>query len=152
MRRIVLSLAVMAVMTLLVSGVALALPEVVGTARDDTIKGTAKAEAIRALAGNDDIYARGGNDTVNAGRGNDRVVGGPGNDRIFGGPGNDRISGGPGNDRINTAGDQAKDAVYCGTGYDTVVANEHDRIEGTPAKAVVLQGLKTACEKVVLRP
>lgn len=142
MRRIVLSLAVMAIMTLLVSGVALALPEVVGTARDDTIKGTAKAEAIRALAGNDHIYARGGNDTVNAGRGNDRVVGGPGNDRIVGGPGSDRII---------VAGDQAKDAVYCGTGYDTVVANEHDRIEGTPAKAVVLQGLKTACEKVVLR-
>ncbi len=134
MRRIVLSLAVMAIMTLLVSGVALALPEVVGTARDDTIKGTAKAEAIRALAGNDHIYARGGNDSVNAGRGNDRVVGGPGRDRII------------------VAGDQAKDVVYCGTGYDTVIANEHDRIEGTPAKAVVLQGLKTACEKVVLRP
>jgi hypothetical protein len=143
MRRMVLSLAVMAVMTLLISGVALALPELVGTARDDTIRGTAKAEAIRALAGNDQIYARGGNDTVNAGKGSDRV---------FGGPGNDRISGGPGNDRIVVAGEQAKDTVYCGTGYDTVVANEHDRIEGSPAKAVVLQGLKTACEKVVLRP
>jgi hypothetical protein len=152
MRRVVLSLAVMAVMTLLVSGVALALPEVVGTARDDTIRGTAKAEAIRALAGNDHIYARGGNDTVNAGKGNDRVVGGPGNDRIFGGAGSDRISGGPGNDRINTAGDQAKDTVYCGTGYDTVVANRSDIIEGTPAGTVVRKGLQTACERVVLRP
>jgi hypothetical protein len=134
MRRIVLSLALVAIVSFLVCGVALALPELVGTARDDTLRGTAKAEAIRALAGQDTIYAKGGNDTVNAGAGSDTAYGGPGRDRI------------------NTASDQAKDYIYCRTGYDTLVANENDRIEGTPAKDVVLQGLATACERVALRP
>jgi hypothetical protein len=59
---------------------------------------------------------------------------------------------GPGNDHVNTAGDQANDTVYCGTGYDTLVANPHDRVGDTPASEVVQQALTTACEKVTLHP
>src|SRR5215210_7533134 len=74
-RRTFVSLVVVAAMSVLLCGVALAaLPEIVGTARDNTIRGTAKAELIRALAGNDHVNPGGGADVVKGGPGNDTIV------------------------------------------------------------------------------
>jgi hypothetical protein len=127
-RRTVLSLAVVAVMTLLACGVALAaLPELVGTARDDTIRGTDKAEIIKGLAGKDEIYARGGADVVR---------------------------GGPDNDRIVVARDTSQDDVACGKGRnDTVVADPDDRVDGVPASRAAADP-EVSCEivRVVVTP
>lgn len=112
---------------------------------------------IRGREGDDRIYGRGGDDrerdsggglhgddgddVVRGGRGNDSVYGGRGSDRVFGGPGSDSItgethnyvgpapdfiSGGEGDDFIY-AGDSTRDRIYCGLGYDTVLA---DNVQG----------------------
>ncbi len=124
MRRTMVSLAVVAAMSLLVCGVALA-AAFQGTPAADVVRGTPAIDYIDTYGGDDTITPRGGRDTVSAG---------------------------PGSDRVNTAGDQAVDRVECGRGYDTLVANEHDRVEGTPAWEVVQERLDTACERVLLRP
>ncbi len=122
MRKTVLSLAVVAAMSLLVCGVALAaLPEIVGTARDNTIRGTEKSEIIKGLAGKDEIYARGGADVV---------------------------LGGPDNDRIVVARDISDDRVSCGEGRnDTVVADPNDRVDGVPASRAAADP-EVTCENV----
>jgi hypothetical protein len=122
MRKTVLSLAVVAVMSLLVCGVAFAaLPELVGTARDDSIRGTAKAEIIKGLAGRDEIHARGGADVV---------------------------SGGPDNDTIVIARDISEDRASCGEGRnDTVVADPNDRVDGVPASRAAADP-EVTCENV----
>ncbi len=122
MRRTFVSLAVMAAMSLLVCGVALAaLPLLVGTARDDNIQGTAKAEDIRALAGKDTVYARGGADVVR---------------------------GGPDNDTIIIARDISEDRASCGEGRnDTVVADPNDRVDGVPAREAAADP-EVTCENV----
>ena len=122
MRRTVLSLAVMALMTLLACAVALAaLPELVGTARDETLLGTKKAEIIKGLAGKDEIYARGGADVVR---------------------------GGPDNDTIVIARDISEDRASCGEGRnDTVVADPEDRVDGVPASRAAADP-EVTCENV----
>ena len=123
MRRTFVSLAVMAAMSLLVCGVALAaLPELVGTARDNTIRGTAKAELIKALAGNDHVNAGGGADVVR---------------------------GGPGNDTIVISRDISEDRASCGEGRnDTVVAARNDRVDGVPASKAA--DPQVTCENVTV--
>ena len=124
MRRMLVSLAVMAAMSVLVCGVALA-AAFQGTPAADVVRGTPAIDYIDTYGGDDTITPRGGRDTVSAG---------------------------PGSDRVNTASDQAVDRVECGRGYDTLVANEHDRVEGTPAGEVMQERLDTACERILLRP
>jgi hypothetical protein len=123
-RKVLLLLAATMAVLVLISGVALA-AAFEGTPADDVVKGTPAIDYINTYGGDDTITPRGGRDTV---------------------------SSGPGNDRVNTAGDQAVDRVECGRGYDTLVANEHDRVEGTPAGQVVQERLDTACERILLRP
>ena len=120
---LLLSVATMAALVLS-SGVALA-AAFYGTPAADVVRGTPAIDYIETYAGDDTINPVGGRDTVYSG---------------------------PDNDRINTAGDQAKDTVFCGTGFDTLAANPHDRIGDTPASEVVQEALTTACEKVILRP
>ena len=122
-KKTILSLAVVvAVTTLLACGVALAaLPELVGTARDDNLQGTAKAEIIRGLAGRDEIYARGGADVV---------------------------SGGPHDDTIVIARDISEDRASCGEGRnDTVIADPNDRVDGVPASRAAADP-EVTCENV----
>lgn len=78
--------------------------------------GSTRANSYRGGPGPDVIDGRGGND---------RLFGRGGNDRITGGPGRDVIDSGPGNDRV-LARDGARDAIRCGTGRDTVVADRVD--------------------------
>ena len=122
-KMLLLTAATMAALVL-VSGVALA-AAFEGTPARDVVYGTPAADYIATYGGDDTITPRGGKDTV---------------------------SSGPGNDHVNAAGDQAKDTVYCGKGYDVLAANPYDRVGDTPASEVVQQGLTTACEKVTLRP
>ena len=114
---LLLAAATMAVLVL-VSGLALA-AAYEGTPARDVVYGTPAKDYIATYGGDDTIIPRGGRDTVYSG---------------------------PGNDHVNTAGDQAKVTVYCGTGYDTLVANPHDRVGDTPASEVVQQALTTACD------
>ena len=125
MKKTVLSLAVVAVTSLLVCGAALAaaMPELVGTARNDELRGTAKAEIIKGLAGKDEIHARGGADVVKGGLDNDRVI---------------------------VARDGSQDDVSCGKGRnDSVVADPTDRIDGVPAEQAAADPVVT-CENVTV--
>ena len=128
--------------------------KVIGTPGNDRLVGTAKNDTLLGRDGNDTLLGRGGADTINGGHGRDRLIGGPGNDRLIGGfgndrliggfgndrliggfgndrliggPGRDRLNGGPGNDRIEARGNGV-DAITCGPGRDTVIADRSDRI------------------------
>jgi hypothetical protein len=94
--------------------------EIHGTGRSDRLHGTGGGEEITGRAGHDVIAARGGKDCVRGGRQADYLKGGDGKDRISGGRGNDRIVG----------RDGKRDAIACGAGRDTLVADRRDRIAG----------------------
>jgi len=107
-----------------------------GTAKNDTLSGGGGNDTLMGGAGNDKLSGGTGNDTLdggtgndilNGGTGNDTLNGGPGNDIITGGPGEDHIFGGPGDDTIY-AKDGSKDTIDCGTGKDTVFADNKDVI------------------------
>ncbi len=72
------------------------LPEVTGTADDDTLKGSEAAEHFIAGSGNDNLLGRGGADVFDAGAGNDAIRIG---DLTFA-----SIEGGDGNDALYLAG------------------------------------------------
>lgn len=80
-----------------------------GTARADRLVGTDRADLLRGGAGDDHLLGRGGNDILVGGAGHDTIEGNAGNDRIL-------------------ARDGARDAVRCGPGRDTVVADRHDAV------------------------
>lgn len=134
----------------------------VGTEGPDTIKGTNKADFIRGLGGNDTLQGRLGNDRIYGGTGNDLVRGQPGNDTLNGGPGNDRlypqvgadkVYGARGNDRILVDGDEQRDYVFCGPGYDTVFLALNDVIffgdERIPANKIVAStNAVLSCERI----
>ena len=82
----------------------------VGGGGDDLVRGSPGADVLRGLGGHDTLFG----------------LGGP--DEIFGGPGNDRLIGGAGADMIQ-ARDALRDAVYCGGGDDTVVADRRDKVD-----------------------
>jgi RTX calcium-binding nonapeptide repeat (4 copies) len=65
--------------------------------------------------------------------------GGAGADTILGSPGTDTISGGNGNDAIDVSGDGQADTVGCGSGHDTVAADEDDVVAAD-------------CERVIAGP
>jgi Ca2+-binding RTX toxin-like protein len=86
-------------------------PDVTGTNGDDSLRGTAKADKINARAGNDWIVGLRGNDTLIGGRGRDVLYGGSGDDRLL-------------------IRDGAKDSADCGSGRDTVIADNKDGVRG----------------------
>lgn len=89
-----------------------------GTARANTLVGTAFRDVLRGLGGNDLLIGKAGADTLFGGAGNDTIDGGPGADVLDGGPGNDRVS----------ARDGQRDTIRCGTGFDTVTADNDDTV------------------------
>ena len=80
------------------------MPDINGTAGDDTLNGTAGADTINGLGGNDTINGGDGGDTLNGGDGNDVVHGDGGNDYISGSAGNDQLFGDDGDDRLEFYG------------------------------------------------
>jgi hypothetical protein len=93
-------------------------PSINGTKRPDLLRGTKGADVIKGLGGNDRLLGYGGRD---------RLYGGFGNDILVGGKGKDVISGGPGNDKIR-ARDGERDTISCGSGRNTVVADDLDAL------------------------
>jgi Ca2+-binding RTX toxin-like protein len=91
-RRTTLTLVVALVVLMATGGVALA-KTINGDNGPNTLDGTAKADVIRGYGGKDTIRPGGGVDHVYAGRGNDYV---------------------------SSIGDNARDVVNCGPGYDRV--------------------------------
>ena len=72
--------------------------EIIGDARNNTIKGVGGGDAINAGDGNDKIY--GGNNSPNMINGFDWLIGGNGNDTIYGNDGFNMLQGDAGNDVI----------------------------------------------------
>lgn len=93
-----------------------------GSAGADVLDGRAGHDRVSGLAGEDRLIGGAGNDYLLGGAGTDRLLGGAGNDRLVGGAGSDGLDGGAGNDRL-TANDKARDAISCGVGRDSVLAD-----------------------------
>lgn len=102
----------------------------IGTDDDDVIFGTRNADRISGLDGHDRLGGGGGNDRISGGDGHDVIFGGRGDDVLRGDRGQDRIAGGMGNDRIGVL-DGDDDQVFCGTGFDRVIADEDDVVSDT---------------------
>jgi len=105
-------------------------------AGNDTMWGSALDDTINGGPGDDSIIGRGGNDTIDGGDGRDRLQGSDGDDTITGGPGVDSMFGdgeytslsGFGNDTL-LARDGEIDALSCGFGADSVVADAGDTFD-----------------------
>jgi len=139
MRRTAILVGAMAMLIVLVGGVALArsisCPNkdnrlCVGTNQADTMAGANRMDTIKARGGNDTVTARGGKDIVNGGDGGDFLDGGTGNDTLAESPGPDRYGflTDWGQDRITGDGDQLplrdNDGLCfaCGTGVNAPLA------------------------------
>ena len=93
----------------------------------DRINGGSSSDVISAGSSGDRVAGDQGNDRISGNSGNDRLTGNSGNDRLSGGAGADRLSGGSGNDRLSGR-DGRRDAISCGRGRDSVVADRVDRV------------------------
>lgn len=135
MRRLVVLMAVLAAVTAVAGGTALAAtlacnggrcvggngPDTMyGSAIRDQIYGRGGGDYVRGSASVDFLDGGGGNDELLGGQDGDTVNGVAGNDLIAGNQGNDRLSGGTGNDRIEAA-DGRRDTINCGPGPNDVV-------------------------------
>jgi hypothetical protein len=78
---------------------------------------------------NDVLEGQLGADSIYGHRGIDYVYGGPGDDRLDAGPGQDSVYGDQGDDRV-AARDGWADVVHCGSGVDTVAADQLDHLYG----------------------
>ena len=130
------TLAVLMVVTLVVTGgVALAVSKV-GTGGADILTGTDKNDFLSGRGGGDDIYGRGGRDDLQGGPGKDFLFGGScadfrsdgscadfpfssGNKNLVGGTGNDYLNGGLGSD--NLVGQEGNDLLWGGNPRDSTV-------------------------------
>lgn len=126
-KRAAVMLAAAGIMLTASSGVALA-QTFNGTDKEDHLVGTPQRDIMSGLDGRDVIEGLGGYDSIDGGKSKDSLFGGPGKDRIVGGPGNDRIIAGKGDDRVR-AFDGDRDAITCGDGVDTVLADQLDFIK-----------------------
>jgi Ca2+-binding RTX toxin-like protein len=141
MRRTATILAVVVLMVVSYSGVALAAYEVSipGTDGKDIISGTEKSEHISGLGGDDRLNGGGGDDLIEGGLGSDELGDGSGRDIVNGNGGADNLIGQGGDtsadrfyaesgrDTIQSRDVPAvKDTVECGAGTDTVYADKAD--------------------------
>ena len=141
MKRTATILAVVALMVVSSSGVALAAYEylITGTVGVDIISGTGMSEHISGLGGDDRLNGGGGADLVEGGLGSDELGDGDGRDIVNGNGGADNLIGQSGDtsvdryyadsgrDTIQSRDVPAvKDTVECGAGTDTVYADKAD--------------------------
>jgi Ca2+-binding RTX toxin-like protein len=89
----------------------------------------ADVERVEGTAAGDKMTGSGGDNFLLGGTGADTLSGGPGLDTIDGGAGADALEGNDGDDTI-LARDGVKDTISCGTGNDTVTADELDEVFG----------------------
>ena len=102
-----LILATMMLGVIMLSGVALAQNNIMGTDGDDVLKGTDRADNLDGGDGNDKVRGKGGRDNIIGGRGPDEMFGGPSDDTIY-------------------AADGYADYANCGDGSDAVYVDERD--------------------------
>ena len=141
MRRTATILAVVLLMGVSSSGVALAAYEdlITGTDGNDIISGTGKSEHISGLGGDDRLNGADGADLIEGDLGSDELGDGGGQDIVNGNGGADNLIGqggdtspdrfyaDSGRDTIQSRDVPAdKDTVECGAGTDTVYADKAD--------------------------
>lgn len=109
-----------------------------GGGERDTLSGGDGADRLSGGDARDKLDGGGSNDRLNGGDGNDVLTGGTGRDTLTGGDGNDTINGGKGpnsvsagagNDNISAANGR-RERISCGSGTDTVRADDDDRLSG----------------------
>ncbi|WP_281061893.1 type I secretion C-terminal target domain-containing protein [Mesorhizobium sp. M7A.F.Ca.ET.027.02.1.1] len=95
-----------------------ALPNIIGSAFDDTMTGDGSANVLYGGAGADNLNGAGGNDTLIGGAGIDILNGGDGNDLLIGGLGQDTMTGGAGADTFKLDSLDINDLIvdYSGIG------------------------------------
>jgi hypothetical protein len=93
----------------------------------DRLVGETGADTLTGGPGDDRLLGGAGADRLNGGAGADALFGGAGDDRLTGGAGSDSLFGGEGDDHL-VARDGEADAVTCGPGDDTVVADAEDQV------------------------
>jgi Ca2+-binding RTX toxin-like protein len=124
-----------------------------GNDRADTLYGLGGSDVISGRKGDDELYGDQGNDEAHGGRGADLLQGGDetdlmnggrgtdvlggeaGGDYLYDGPpddqGKDVLEGGEGGDFLYAVNEPAtEDAVSCGLGTDTAVADGADSVSG----------------------
>src|SRR5215204_7777219 len=138
MKRILMLLASMALITtLVVGGVALA-SVVEGTNSGETLEGTNNPDLIKAFGGRDTLYAKDAADELRAGDGNDKAYGDDGNDTYYGSSGNDVLSEYgdpvfPCPEPPNGDGCRGKEVMFGGEGLDRMQgARNEDELHGGP--------------------
>lgn len=88
--------------------------------------GNASNNSHTGTWGADLLVGYGGHDTLFGSWGDDRLRGDDGNDYLNGGPGNDIVNGGYGNDELAGGGDNVRDVIYCGPGWDIAWVRPYD--------------------------
>jgi Ca2+-binding RTX toxin-like protein len=138
-KRVALLMAMMAVMVLVASGVAMAVTKIGGPG-PNILRGTNGADSLLGKGGKDGLFGLRGADTLLGGTGNDLARGDRGSDSISGGRGNDLLIDGPttefshdslvgggGNDVLDAFNKPAvRDTIVCGSGFDRVLADRKD--------------------------
>ena len=95
---------------------------------NDYVQSSGGADTIHGGEGADTIFSGAGSDTVYGGNEDDSVLGGRGEDSLYGGLGQDTLHGQDGSDWIEGGDDTDADLLLGGSGDDTIVARENDRV------------------------
>jgi Ca2+-binding RTX toxin-like protein len=144
-RRILLSLAMVAIGVLIASGIALA-ATFTGDDSNNVIYGGSNDDTIDGKGGADALYGKGGRDTLYGGLGNDNaatslydkvtnkyvsagVRGSAGNDKIDGQEGDDDLEGNGGRDTLNDTSPNDVDKAWGDTEDDTINVADGDFID-----------------------
>lgn len=93
-----------------------------------TLAGGPTGDRLRGTSRRDVVWGYGGPDQIVGGRGSDELHGGSGDDVLNPGPGSDFVAAGA-DDDIVLARDGERDSVYCGSGYDIVIADAVDVVD-----------------------
>ena len=95
----------------------------------DHVFGGAGDDELRGGSDDDVLDGGPGDDVLSGWHGRDTLLGGDGADRLTGGEGPDLLEAGAGDDVLHAEGDFTRDAVRCGAGADTGVADTGDDVE-----------------------
>jgi len=105
------------------SDLLVAIENVAGTSRGDSIRGDSRRNEIVGLDGDDLIHGGGAADVISGGRGSDDLWGDAGDDELYGWAGPDVIHGGFGDDVL--VGGGGSDDLYGGGGTDSCWSGEN---------------------------
>lgn len=126
-----------------------------GGGSPDTVQGDDGNDRLNGGLGDDRLEGGAGVDTLRGDNFNDFLDGGFGADTLFGGPGVDRLFGGGDNDVIFSKEEPGElrqaDTVFCGGGFDSVIADLLDDVDIVFTKQQSLMGLGS-CEEAERSP